>query len=168
MPLNNGYLAKNTIVTPKVSHHTLHSPLLVLINMMSLSRFSTLHPWHYCKIMNMLTIEKIYLILIYEPMMPNFSHAKKPTFGNLDWLANHHINGSRPFAFSTWKLQNKDNLTLKRPLGASKVKWDTPNSFVPFKKVRTWNWKFRWHATIAQNYGLITYLTCTIYSYNKI
>jgi hypothetical protein len=26
MPLNKGYPSKNTIVTPKVSHHTLHSP----------------------------------------------------------------------------------------------------------------------------------------------
>ncbi len=151
MSLNKGYPTKNTIVTPKVNHHTLHSPWLVLINMMSLSRFSTLDSWHYCKIMSMPTIEKIHSILIYEPMMPKFCCAKKPTFGNLDWLANHHINGSRPFAFSTWKLQNKDNLTLKRPLGASIVKWATPNSFVPLKNVRTWNWKLRWHATIAQN-----------------
>ncbi len=27
MPLNKGYPTKNTIVTPKVNHHTLHSPL---------------------------------------------------------------------------------------------------------------------------------------------
>ncbi len=26
MPLNKGYPTKNTIVTPKVNHHTLHSP----------------------------------------------------------------------------------------------------------------------------------------------
>jgi hypothetical protein len=26
MPLNKGYPTKNTIVTPKASHHTLHSP----------------------------------------------------------------------------------------------------------------------------------------------
>jgi hypothetical protein len=26
MPLNKGYPTKNTIVTPKMSHHTLHSP----------------------------------------------------------------------------------------------------------------------------------------------
>jgi hypothetical protein len=26
MPLNKGYPTKNTIMTPKVSHHTLHSP----------------------------------------------------------------------------------------------------------------------------------------------
>jgi hypothetical protein len=29
MPLNKGCLTKNTIVTPKVNHHALHSPLLM-------------------------------------------------------------------------------------------------------------------------------------------
>jgi hypothetical protein len=37
-----------------------------------------------------------------------------------------------------------------------------------FKRARTWNWKLKWHATIAQIYGLITYLICTIKFYNKI
>jgi hypothetical protein len=27
MPLNKGYPTKNTIATPKMSHHTLHSPM---------------------------------------------------------------------------------------------------------------------------------------------
>ncbi len=36
MPLNKGYLAKNTIVTPKVSHHTLHSPSMWKENHFSL------------------------------------------------------------------------------------------------------------------------------------
>jgi hypothetical protein len=30
------------------------------------------------------------------------------------------------------------------------IKWAKPNSFVLFKKVRTWNWKLRWYATIAK------------------
>jgi hypothetical protein len=36
-------------------------------------------------------------------------------------------------------------------MGASTIKWTTPNSFVPFKRARTWNWKLKWHANIAQN-----------------
>jgi len=36
MPLNKGYLAKNTIVTPKVSHHILHSPNMCKENHFSL------------------------------------------------------------------------------------------------------------------------------------
>jgi hypothetical protein len=52
--------------------------------------------------------------------------------------------------------------------GMSTIKWIKPNSFVLFKKTRTWNWKLKWHATIAKKIWLITYLTCTIYFYNKI
>jgi hypothetical protein len=36
-------------------------------------------------------------------------------------------------------------------MGASTLKWTTPNSFVPFKRARTWNWKLKWHANNAQN-----------------
>ncbi len=36
-------------------------------------------------------------------------------------------------------------------MGMSTIKWAKPNSFVLFKRVRTWNWKLRWHATITQN-----------------
>jgi hypothetical protein len=48
--------------------------------------------------------------------MPKIYHAKKPTFGNLDSLTNHHINRSNAYAFSTWNLQNKNNSALKKPL----------------------------------------------------
>jgi hypothetical protein len=35
--------------------------------------------------------------------------------------------------------------------GTSIIKWTKPNSFVLFKRARTWNWKLKWHTTIAQN-----------------
>jgi len=45
--------------------------------------------------------------------------CQKPTLGNLDSLAAHHINGSKKTTFFTWNLQNKGNSDLKRPSGAS-------------------------------------------------
>jgi hypothetical protein len=62
------------------------------------------------------TVEKIHLISIYEPKMPRTYHAKKPTFGNLNSLVAHHINGLKESTFSTWHVRNKYNSTLKRPL----------------------------------------------------
>jgi hypothetical protein len=40
-------------------------------------------------------------------------------------------------------------------MGMSIIKWTKSNSFVLFKRVRTWNWKLRWHATIAQDLWFI-------------
>ncbi len=74
------------------------------------------------------TTKKFHLILICEFKMPKIRHAKKSTFGNLDSLIDHHINKSRPFAFSTWKVQSKDNSILKRPLIASCVEAIEPNN----------------------------------------
>jgi hypothetical protein len=51
---------------------------------------------------------------------------KNPHLGNLDSLIDHHINKSRPFAFSTWKVQSKDN--LKRPSIDSCVEAIKPNN----------------------------------------
>jgi len=64
-------------------------------------------------------IEKIHLVLIYELEMFKICCAKNPTFGNLGSLVAHHINESKTSTFSTWNLQNKDNLALRRPLIAS-------------------------------------------------
>ncbi len=58
---------------------------------------------------------------------------KKPTFGNLDSLIDHHINKSRPFSFSTWKVQSKDNSILKRPSIASYVEAIEPNNSIKVK-----------------------------------
>jgi hypothetical protein len=72
----------------------------------SLSIFSTPKQHHH-KLMSTPKIQNIHLVSIYELGMPIICCAKKVTFGNLNSLANHHITGSRPYAFSTWNLQNK-------------------------------------------------------------
>jgi hypothetical protein len=46
---------------------------------------------------------------------------KKSICGNLDSSINHHINKSKPFAFSTCKVQSTDNSILRRPSIASCV-----------------------------------------------
>jgi hypothetical protein len=65
--------------------------------------------------------------------MPKIYLAKKSTFGNLDSLIDHRINRSRPFAFSTWKVQSKDNSILKRPSIASCVEAIEPNNPIKVK-----------------------------------
>jgi hypothetical protein len=56
----------------------------------------------------------------------------------------------------------------ERDWGVSTVKWTTPNSFVPLKQqgleIENWDGMQPLHKI----YGLIKYLTFTIYSYNKI
>jgi hypothetical protein len=59
---------------------------------------------------------------------PKFVMPKKSTFENLDSLIDHHINKSRSFAFSTWKVQSKDNSILKRPSIAFCVEAIEPNN----------------------------------------
>jgi hypothetical protein len=51
--------------------------------------------------------------------------------------------------------------------GTSTIKWAKPNSFVLFQKKKTWNWKLKWHATIAQNLWFNHIFDLTIYFYNK-
>jgi len=70
-------------------------------------------------------------ISIYELGMQKIYHANKPTFGNLDWLLAHHFNGSSPFAFFTWNMQNKESSTLRRPLDFSFDEAINPNN--PFE-----------------------------------
>ncbi len=97
--------------------------------MINLSRFSTPR-WHCCKLVNMPTTKKICLILICRPKMLKICCAKKPTFGNLNSLTNHHINKLGPF---TWNIQNKYSSTLKRPLVASCVEATNLNKLVEIK-----------------------------------
>ncbi len=78
--------------------------------------------------MSTLATKKIHLISICELGMPKICCAKKPTFGNLDSLATHHINGSRKSTFSTCNLWNKGNLDLRRHSIACWLEAIAPNN----------------------------------------
>jgi len=67
-----------------------------------------------------------------------------------EWFWNHDTWILHPFLWFNyvyWTLMSN----FEHPMGVSIIYWTTSNSFIPFKKERTWNWKLRWHATIAQN-----------------
>ncbi len=94
-------------LSPSTSLQSSHASKGQFLYIMTrLSIFSTPKQHHH-KLMSTPTIQKIHLVSIYELKMPIICCAKKVTFGNLNSLATHHINGSRPYAFSMWNSQNK-------------------------------------------------------------
>jgi hypothetical protein len=50
-----------------------------------------------------------------------------------------------------WNTLSYANIYGEGYKGTSTIKWAKPNSFVLFKRVRTWNWKLRLDTSIAQN-----------------
>jgi len=72
---------------------------------------------------------KTHLIFIYEPRIPKFCFARKPTFGNWLLCIYHQANGSAHVDEGIESLLNKDNSLLVIAQEDFSIEAPTPNMF---------------------------------------